>query len=82
MAYGFQYIPGMQADPRSDGHAVPIHAATDHAVSARVFRVAPAASAVAEAIAALYRDIEELRSSAAEAAPGHDRSVVEAGAIV
>lgn len=78
MAYGFQYIPDAEADPRPAARVEPTHAATQVAVTTRVFRVAPAASAITAAIEALYRDIDELRRSSAEGTPAADRTALEA----
>jgi hypothetical protein len=78
VAYGFQYIPDARTDRRPERRAFQAYSATPIAERARIFRVGPGASAVVAAVESLYRDIEELRRTAADA---HDApEPVRAGA--
>jgi hypothetical protein len=66
VAYGFQYIPDARKD-RPERRLFQAHSAAPIAERARVFRVGPGASAVVAAVESLYRDIDELRRTAADA---------------
>ena len=59
VAYGYQYIPRAPVDdPRARASAIRVGGN-----GGRAYQLDRAASAIAEAIAAVYRDIDELRSA-------------------
>jgi hypothetical protein len=71
VAYGFQYIPDARKD-LPERRAFQAYSAAPIAERARIFRVGPGASAVVAAVESLYRDIDELRRTAADTQDGFE----------
>ena len=66
MAYGYQYIPTATLDERRVRTS-----AFRVGAGGRVHPLDRAAGAIAEAIAAIYRDIDDLRNTVPDLVPAH-----------